>query len=410
MPAPVLGESYGIQLIDPDAQGPLEWSVVGGLLPTGLSLSPGGVISGTPTDAGIWQTEVSVTPSGSTSLVPPTVLVFVIRAPQAPATLPLTHGAAPEPGIVLTQPAGPSSPSSNFELGTDGTTTQPDVVPIYDRTGPEPWPLLTSLVSTDPLLLPIEQGRLLLPDFANPGAGNYVLKDLTYQDWFTNPAANLANIPDPAVQFPTVSGTAIFASDDGSTIVVAWDPNADDFVSESIVQFFDAVDGTLLSTHTVAEGGVGAISRDGSRAIVSNSSFDFDNPETTFTALNREGGTAPLPSQPAICQMSGPRLSPTDRALLNCYGDLVGNGGVLGLGQFEKDIKTVDVDTGVARTLYVIEPCPSGEPQCDRWENYGRDDFSPTGDYVLLTELGPLNQFTRGSRTSRTRPARPRSS
>lgn len=52
LPDPIVGLAYGVQLAAIGAAGPVSWELAGGAFPTGLSVSPTGLISGVPEQAG----------------------------------------------------------------------------------------------------------------------------------------------------------------------------------------------------------------------------------------------------------------------------------------------------------------------------------------------------------------------
>ncbi len=61
--SPVTGSPYAIQLSAEGGLPPYRWLLIGGALPAGLSLSPSGVISGTPTSTGTFAYAVAVNDS-----------------------------------------------------------------------------------------------------------------------------------------------------------------------------------------------------------------------------------------------------------------------------------------------------------------------------------------------------------
>ena len=66
-PMVILILSYSQTLIASGGGGSYTWSIVSGSLPAGLSLSPGGVISGTPATAGAYSFTVQVSDGVSTA-------------------------------------------------------------------------------------------------------------------------------------------------------------------------------------------------------------------------------------------------------------------------------------------------------------------------------------------------------
>ncbi len=67
LPAAPVGVAYSQALANPGGTPPLNWSVVAGALPAGMTLSSGGVISGTPTTAGTFNFTVRVTDANGVS-------------------------------------------------------------------------------------------------------------------------------------------------------------------------------------------------------------------------------------------------------------------------------------------------------------------------------------------------------
>lgn len=61
LPLARVGSTYSHQLTTADASGPIAWSVVAGTLPSGLTLSSAGVLSGTPTTTGLRQVTLRAT-------------------------------------------------------------------------------------------------------------------------------------------------------------------------------------------------------------------------------------------------------------------------------------------------------------------------------------------------------------
>lgn len=83
---------------------PYRWSVVGGTLPSGLSLSSGGLVSGTPTEAGTFPVSVRVTDAKSTTT---TLKVDVVIQPLevTGSSVPICHRTADGYELVVTTDA-----------------------------------------------------------------------------------------------------------------------------------------------------------------------------------------------------------------------------------------------------------------------------------------------------------------
>src|SRR5438046_3867904 len=67
LPSGILSKSYGATLSASGGTTPYAWSLASGSLPTGLTLSSAGTISGTPTSAGSFPFTVQVTDTASHS-------------------------------------------------------------------------------------------------------------------------------------------------------------------------------------------------------------------------------------------------------------------------------------------------------------------------------------------------------
>lgn len=63
LPSGVVGQAYSVQLQAAGGVAPYTWSATG--LPAGLTMSPGGLLSGVPTAAGSFSPVVTVVDSGT---------------------------------------------------------------------------------------------------------------------------------------------------------------------------------------------------------------------------------------------------------------------------------------------------------------------------------------------------------
>lgn len=91
VPNAEVGVSYTTSLTNVGGVTPLTWSITSGALPAGLTLSPNGVLSGTPTASGTFTFTAQVADSGSTvqkATQSYTLLVYASLAITSPATLP----------------------------------------------------------------------------------------------------------------------------------------------------------------------------------------------------------------------------------------------------------------------------------------------------------------------------------
>ena len=97
LPAGVLGQAYSFRLTAAGGTAPLSWKVAGGSLPPGLSLSPSGLISGIPSQAG--EQPVTVAVSDASPEVPQQVAtefqVSVLSATSTPGSTPAGTGGGP---------------------------------------------------------------------------------------------------------------------------------------------------------------------------------------------------------------------------------------------------------------------------------------------------------------------------
>lgn len=110
-PNATLGVAYSKTLKAVGGTAPYTWSVIGGALPPGLSLSPTGVISGTPTTAGVYFVTVRAADSASGSAIN-NLSFTVLPAVTVTTAQPLPAG---NPGIaynVTLAAAGGSAPYS----------------------------------------------------------------------------------------------------------------------------------------------------------------------------------------------------------------------------------------------------------------------------------------------------------
>lgn len=63
LPDGVVGQSYSVQCVAEGGFPPYVWSAIG--LPAGITMTPAGLLSGTPTVAGTGSITLSVTDSGA---------------------------------------------------------------------------------------------------------------------------------------------------------------------------------------------------------------------------------------------------------------------------------------------------------------------------------------------------------
>ena len=84
----ILGKSYSQTLALSGGKGPYSWSVVGGALPAGLSLSGSGVLSGSPTAAGTANFVVQCKDAANETAIKPLTLLVQPALGIVSGTLP----------------------------------------------------------------------------------------------------------------------------------------------------------------------------------------------------------------------------------------------------------------------------------------------------------------------------------
>lgn len=180
VPLATVGEPYSLTFTAVNGTSPYTFSVVGSALPTGLSLSSAGVISGTPANAAVVTATIQVTDSSVPTLtaqLPITITVAGLQAVSrqlAPATVgvaytatvTMANGTGPYTPVVVNGalPPGISAvPSVATTVGWDltGTPTQAGVynfsVQETDTDGlsvVEPFTLVVNPFAISPLVLP----------------------------------------------------------------------------------------------------------------------------------------------------------------------------------------------------------------------------------------------------------------
>lgn len=114
LPSAVPNVPYSQTLEATGGTAPYQWIVTGGALPPGLSLSPGGVLSGTPTSAGNYAFQVTVTDATSSSTVKQfSILVSNDLTLLSPRTLPVASAALP---YTFTFQAGGGTPPYSWAV------------------------------------------------------------------------------------------------------------------------------------------------------------------------------------------------------------------------------------------------------------------------------------------------------
>ena len=136
LPAGEVGAAYAQQLMATGGDGELVWTVASGSLPSGLSLSPGGLLSGTPAEAGLSSFVVRVADSdayqGAEDEDTQMLTLLVAPPPPVPATVTLSdlhqrYDGLPKPVTVTTNPAG-----LDVAVTYDGSSEPPVYPGVYD--------------------------------------------------------------------------------------------------------------------------------------------------------------------------------------------------------------------------------------------------------------------------------------
>jgi len=110
LPSPALGATYSAQLSATGTGAPFAWSISGGALPDGLTLSSGGMISGKPSAPGTFTFTVLVTDAANNT----TTSTYTLIVPQVPLAL------------TIQAPSGPASPQQQLPI----TLTLPQAYPV----------------------------------------------------------------------------------------------------------------------------------------------------------------------------------------------------------------------------------------------------------------------------------------
>jgi len=112
LPSGAQGSAYSATLVAAGGSPPYTWSLAAGALPTGLSLSSAGVISGTPTTTGIFTFTVRVSAGAQTATAPLGISI-------TPPMIPPDQGAG-GPILVVTSASDPFGRYYNEILRTEG--------------------------------------------------------------------------------------------------------------------------------------------------------------------------------------------------------------------------------------------------------------------------------------------------
>jgi hypothetical protein len=363
--ASVAGGSISRQLIAPGIGSDLEWAVVDGSFPDGVSLSPSGLLSGTPSTLGLWSVDLSATPAGA----PPAA------GRMAAATAPLELW-----GYVTSAPTGDPFPATL----TSARARSDSLVAVGFGSGT--WSLkpdgsVPSAVS--PVQLAADVGVLGL---GNLGTGTFpwrwrgliergrwlTISELTPQEaedgWINSCRYDLWDLTQGS---PTVIGTISTAfpdiayeggscwgdvSEDGSTIVRAFTPWPEDRDGPiaTTIRFASSASGATQRIATVPGGwslGGTLLAPDGSALAYINSSTPTSGNTLRLTGRSASGdGTRPLPSSCFVLGQSDGWDG--GRIIVTC-----GGAGGTGVGTVDvatgQDLRLVDTDFAPFRNGFV---------------------------------------------------------
>lgn len=106
LPTATVGDAYSQSLLLLGGTAPYDWTLLSGSLPSGLGLSTGGVISGTPTGAGTYTFVVEVLDSSSPQKMALATLSISVNLGIGPVTLPDGSLASPSYSVTLTASGG----------------------------------------------------------------------------------------------------------------------------------------------------------------------------------------------------------------------------------------------------------------------------------------------------------------
>ncbi|MFN7147886.1 MAG: HYR domain-containing protein [Microthrixaceae bacterium] len=379
--ATVAGGPISRQLIAPGIGQDLEWAVVGGAFPAGVSLSPSGLLSGTPAAPGLWSVDLSATPTGAppaagrmaAAATPLTLWGYVISAPTSdpfPATL--TSARARSDALV----AASFGSGGAWSLPSDGSassTVSPtqlaaDVgVAGLGQPGTFPWRWRGL----------IERGRWLTISPLTPAEAEHGWINSCRYDLWDLTQTSPTKIGSVSSAFPDIEyfGGDCWGdvSEDGSTIVrvfIPWPEDFDDPVTSSTIRFASSATGATQRVVTVPDGwslGSTLLAPDGSALVHTGNGTSTTGETLRLTGRSASGdGTRPLPSECFVIGQSdgwdGGRI-------------IVACGGAGGSG-----IGTVDVATGQDLRLVATDFTPFQQ---------GFVSISPDGSEIAFAASAP---------------------
>lgn len=323
----------------------LEWAVVGGALPAGVTLSPSGLLSGTPTTPGLWSVDLSATPAGvppaagrlAAAATPLELWGYVTSAPTSdpfPATL---TSARARSGSLVAESFGSgqawSIEADGSVTGTDSTAQLAADVGVLGLgnlgTGTFPWGWRGL----------IERGRwLTISELTPQEADDGWINSCRYDLWdLTQGSPTIIGSISSA--FPSIeySGGDCWGavSEDGSTIVrgfIAWPVDEGEPISTSI-RFASSVNGATLRVFSVTGAwGLGStlLAPDGS----------------ALAHIEPNSATLRLRGRSASGEGDATRLLPSECILIGQSDGWAGGRVVVACAGASFGVGTVDVTTG----------------------------------------------------------------
>lgn len=197
-----VGIAYSETLAAADGTAPYTWSVTGGALPGGLSLSTAGVISGSPTATGSFSFTVQAQDSSVPAQTASKSLTIVVINPPA-AAIPFNDDFSTNKGWTF------SAPWSRAAAATYSASTPPRSEPGTDATA----------ASTDNMIL----GDTIGGDYAG---------SMTSTAWAVSPVVNCSSASAVQLRFQRWAGFSladnayIQVSNNGSTWTTVWEMTA----------------------------------------------------------------------------------------------------------------------------------------------------------------------------------------
>ncbi|GGA76494.1 hypothetical protein GCM10011507_29860 [Edaphobacter acidisoli] len=122
LPEASVGQSYAASLVANGGTAPYAWTVISGGLPTGVTLSPSGVFSGTPSVSGTFSFTVSVTDSGNPAQKATASDSITVQAPSRGGSGGTTTTSGGSSGTTTTSSGSGGTTTTTTSGGSSGTT------------------------------------------------------------------------------------------------------------------------------------------------------------------------------------------------------------------------------------------------------------------------------------------------